>query len=562
MAMDVFGNIGMGYTSVGSNPGERISIRYTGRLFEDPLGDMTISEQLIAQSSANNPGNRLADYVHLTVDPEDGQTFWHIAEYFRPQRSDVVGVFKISESDPIDAAAVNVVSPITSTLTADQAIAIEIINYGSNTLSSVPVSYSVNGTDFVTETFTGSIPAPVNGVPQKAIYTFNQLADLSGPGNYTIDIRTEATNDAKPHNDCYAVTIDNLLANDVGVIDITAPETGVLGAAESVTISIKNFGTATQSNIPVSFNIDGGAAVVDVFPGPLDGGSTDTFTFTAGSADLSTVNQIYTITASTTLVGDSDSANDSYTENVTNSIVVCEPNGICSFGDILSVFQLADIDDSQVCDEGYSDKTDITTDLDRSAGNNVYTLTVQSDFAPETLSLWIDFNDNGDFTDEGEQLLTSGVVPFENVDATFNITIPTDANLGMHRMRVRNFDADFNGDLNDPCDDLQFGNTTDYGVTINDATLSASQFDLNSSEFTILTLTNNQFEIILKTSFNDLLEFNVYDITGQQIVFNNIEKTNAQSYVYRLDMSYASSGVYIVKLGRGNTYEVGKIIVK
>ena len=54
-AMDVFGNIGMGYTSVGSNTGERISIRYTGRLFEDPIGDMTISEQLIAQSTAINP---------------------------------------------------------------------------------------------------------------------------------------------------------------------------------------------------------------------------------------------------------------------------------------------------------------------------------------------------------------------------------------------------------------------------------------------------------------------------------------------------------------------------
>lgn len=562
MAMDVFGNIGMGYTSVGSNAGERISIRYTGRLFEDPLGDMTISEQLIAQSTVNNPGNRLADYVHLTVDPADGQTFWHIAEYFRPQRSDVVGVFKIAESDPVDVAAVNVVSPVSSTLTADQSITIEIINYGSSALSDVPVSYSINGLDFVNETFTGNIPAPINGVPQRAIFTFDQIADLSGPGDYSIDIRTDANNDAKPHNDCYATTITNIAANDVGVADITAPENGVTGTTESVTVTIQNFGTSTQSDIPVSFSVDGTTVVNDIFPGPLDGASSDTFTFTSGTADLSILGQTYAITASTNLVGDADNTNDSFTENVTNAIVVCEPTGGCNSGDLLSVFQLADIDDSHSCDGGYNDSTNVSTSLDRSEGNNEYDVTVQSGWAPERLSLWIDFNDNGDFTDAGEQLMTSETIPSENVDATFTITIPTDANLGAHRMRVRNADiVNGSGNINDPCDNLEFGNTTDYSVTIED-TLSTTEFDLNSSEFTIITLANNQFKIKLTTPFNDLLEFNVYDITGQQIVFNNIEKSSAQSYTYDLNMSYAASGVYIIKMGARNKYQIGKIIVK
>jgi hypothetical protein len=129
-------------------------------------------------------------------------------------------------------------------------------------------------------------------------------------------------------------------------------------------------------------------------------------------------------------------------------------------------------------------------------------------------------------------------------------------------MRVRNADIiSGSGDVNDPCGALQFGNTTDYGVTIEDS-LGTTEFDLNSSAFTIITLPNNQFKITLKTPFNDLLEFNVYDVTGQQIVFNNIEKSNAQSYTYDLNMSYASSGVYIIKLGTRNKYQIGKIIVK
>ncbi|MBV5337001.1 MAG: sheath polysaccharide-degrading enzyme, partial [Deltaproteobacteria bacterium] len=77
MAMDADGNIGMGYTTVSST--ERIAIYYTGRYAGDPLGTMTIDETLLGQSTSSNPSNRLADYNHLTVDPSDDKTFWHIS---------------------------------------------------------------------------------------------------------------------------------------------------------------------------------------------------------------------------------------------------------------------------------------------------------------------------------------------------------------------------------------------------------------------------------------------------------------------------------------------------
>lgn len=95
MAMDKDGNIGMAYTTTQAS--ERIGIRYTGRLASDPVNEMTLTETTIFESTGSNSSNRLADYVHLTVDPADDQTMWHIAEVFTPQKSDVVGVFKIAD---------------------------------------------------------------------------------------------------------------------------------------------------------------------------------------------------------------------------------------------------------------------------------------------------------------------------------------------------------------------------------------------------------------------------------------------------------------------------------
>jgi hypothetical protein len=54
----------------------------------------------------------------------------------------------------------------------------------------------------------------------------------------------------------------------------------------------------------------------------------------------------------------------------------------------------------------------------------------------------------------------------------------------------------------------------------------------------------------------------VYDISGKILVFNNIYK-ESDKYIYDLDMSYAASGIYLVKMGNSELgYKFGKIIVK
>ncbi|GEQ84664.1 hypothetical protein ULMS_01720 [Patiriisocius marinistellae] len=202
MVMDVFGNIGMAYSSVSDT--ERISIRYTGRFADDPVGQMTIAEDLIAQSSANCPGTRFADYVHLSIDPLDDQTMWHIAEYFNPNRRDVVGVFKHAAPVTNDLAVINLTPNTSEGLTDSEVITIEVQNYGTAAQSGFPVTYSINGGTVVSETFTGSVAAGATGT-----YSFTETADLSATGDYRIETTANNSGDENPFNNVYGENVDN-----------------------------------------------------------------------------------------------------------------------------------------------------------------------------------------------------------------------------------------------------------------------------------------------------------------------------------------------------------------
>ncbi|MBT8271066.1 MAG: hypothetical protein KJO25_03380, partial [Bacteroidia bacterium] len=320
-------------------------------------------------------------------------------------------------------------------------------------------------------------------------------------------------------------TVDPPLPDDVGVSSIDAPTGGVLTSTEQITVSIRNFGTNPQSNIPVSYTIDAGTPVNEVFAGPLNGGETASYTFTQ-TADLSIDNQTYTITASTNLAGDGNTSNDSVTVNVTNALSYCEPSSNCSFNDGVTLFQLGTIDHVSPTNcgadtDGYIDSRGVMTDLDRATGFNVYTGNLQVGWGGDEASIFIDYNDDGDFEDAGELVLDGVGSPISpaNSDYAFSITIPTDANLGMHVMRVRGWDPAFPaaGSLNNPCDNLTYGRTEDFTVNIIDTSLSTADFTLDGSEFEIITKPNNQFEIQLTTPYTDKLSVSVYNMLGQTV---------------------------------------------
>jgi len=114
-----------------------------------------------------------------------------------------------------------------------------------------------------------------------------------------------------------AFALSGGFAKDVGVNNITNPNNGILTNSESVTVSIRNFGSATQSNIPLELRVDGNLIASETYVGSIAANSTDTFTF-AQTVDLSTAGQTYSIEVKTNLVGDEFTPNDAYTKDVTH----------------------------------------------------------------------------------------------------------------------------------------------------------------------------------------------------------------------------------------------------
>ena len=101
--------------------------------------------------------------------------------------------------------------------------------------------------------------------------------------------------------------------NDIAITSIIAPD--VLGkktATNSVTIRVSNLSTTAKNNVPLFYQVDGGAKVVESIN--IAGSASGTYTFVA-KADLSVINATYTITAGI------DQADDNLANNTLDKIV-------------------------------------------------------------------------------------------------------------------------------------------------------------------------------------------------------------------------------------------------
>lgn len=451
MIMDGNGNIGMGYSSMSgpTTPGTvYVGSYYTGRFDGDPLGVMTVTEDVIATGSANIPGTRYGDYSKIDIDPSDDATFWFINEYMNPNRSGVVGAFQLATPMP----------------------------------------------------------------------------------------------------------------DDLGIVDITNPISGILTATEDISVSIRNFGSNDITNPQLQYTIDGGTPVVETYTGTILAGTIVPFTFTT-QADLSTFGSTYTICAKTNLAGDTDTGNDERCEDVTHGLLYCEPTSDCSWGDGITKFVLETINNDPIgCNSGYEDFTAMSTTL-YAGGSHQVTVQTGYDSPDEMASMWIDFDDDGTFA-AGEQIFADEVVNPDDVDVIIPFNIPSGAAIGTHRLRIRAGDMAYAGNLNDPCDEHQYGTTHDYTVDIMPAT-SIIDPSITEAELVILTSPNNQYQISLVTDYEDILSISIYDALGQTLAFNNLVK-QGDRFNYHLDMSYASSGVYIIQMGDLTTgsFKTEKIVVK
>ncbi|WP_353779465.1 GEVED domain-containing protein [Winogradskyella sp. 3972H.M.0a.05] len=550
-AIDAQGNIGLAFNIAGDFL--PAGIRYTGRFSGDPLGQMTVAETVIQNGmGVQTNTNRFGDYSHLTMDV-DNFTFWHTAEYFASNNlwTTKVASFRLSSGFENDIGISNIITPNDGVLSANETVQVTFRNYGTVPQSNFNIELRVEGNLVATEVFSGTIAEN-----STADFTFAQQIDLSNEGQtYEISATTTLGTDQFILNDEYTKNVTHLFGNDVGVTSIDSPTTGEGLGSEVVSVTVRNFGANAQSDIDVSYSINGQPAVTETIPNTINPGEEFTFNFTQ-EGDFSQLGD-YTIFATTV---NSDQNNSNNSSQVTISNDGCSPLSDCSFGDGITKFQLGTIDNETSCsNNGFGDFTDLNTTIQTDTTIDV---TVASGFDGQHFSVFIDFNDNFVF-EENELVITDVPIPVADTDVMSSFTIADDPGLaGTHLLRVRASWVQSDPTSADACVDFTFGETEDYTVTV-ETSLSLEETEFNNSDFSIYPIDDDNYEVSFngRANFGDL-RVEVYNTLGQLIARREMtQQGNDYSVVFNTEDQ--ASGVYLVKLfGTNNLSTVKKFIIK
>jgi PKD repeat protein len=196
----------------------RISLANTQLVTEAPVAiNATIGLFLLDDCPDQTGANCVASVDDLTANPEidlillNAATTYYIVvsssndnlfvqEYSTYVNFDIT-VDQVYNND----AGITTVEPITSACgLSTSSISCTLKNFGANTISNFELAYTVDGSNEVIESFSGTI---VHGAT--ANYTFSTEADISDVGTHSIQVYTMLPGDENSTNDDYEISVTN-----------------------------------------------------------------------------------------------------------------------------------------------------------------------------------------------------------------------------------------------------------------------------------------------------------------------------------------------------------------
>ncbi|WP_438710507.1 M14 family zinc carboxypeptidase [Aquimarina muelleri] len=317
--------------------------------------------------------------------------------------------------------------------------------------------------------------------------------------NWTVSLSSNSTHIAslgqpKQYNNITFLGAEN------GSINFELKTTTPSGTQIPVTITINNGSWEYTTNVTITYN-GGSTNCTATVPGPVTTSNVTTTTASINwdavsnatydvryrqtgtaswitSAENGTSKVITGLTASTNYevqvrskcadgTTSSYSASTSFTTtngnpNPTN---YCASNGKSTADEYISNVKLRTINKtSAAATGGYSDFTAESTELSKGSNNTItITPTWSGTVYNEGYSVWIDYNQDGDFTDAGEQVWTKTASKTTPVNGSF--TVPATAKDGNTRMRVS---MKYNG-IPTSCESFSYGEVEDYTIAITGA---------------------------------------------------------------------------------------------
>ncbi|MCB0698874.1 MAG: T9SS type A sorting domain-containing protein [Chitinophagaceae bacterium] len=184
--------------------------------------------------------------------------------------------------------------------------------------------------------------------------------------------------------------------------------------------------------------------------------------------------------------------------------------------------------------------------------------------ARNNVRIWLDYDQNEDFTGTGETVVTKDFIAAGTYVDSF--TVPMNAKLGVTRLRATaKMSSDAGHTIPTPCDEPAdpidyHGEMEDYFVKI---VPPAGIDDMKASMLDVTihpNPTSNDVTIELENK-NKPLTVQLYDIAGKQVAdIINEEKQSSNSYTFKMNSFVQQTGIYFIKVSSGEKVSFLKIV--
>lgn len=234
------------------------------------------------------------------------------------------GIISASDAGITDAMIVQFTAP-NANLTAQttpQNVTVEVMNAGTTSFNSLPVSLYVNGTLLVTDTVT-SFAAGVDSMASGDVYfhTFSQQVDFTNSMvTSTTNLMAIAglTGDEDASNDTARLAVTNTFIVDAQVVSVMTP-TATATNMDSIpaTIVVRNNGNMPLTSLVVNASVNYGTPVTTTIPSLAVGASETVILPVALVAGANAIRAYVNA-----VPNDTSAVNDTAVRNVTNNVVL------------------------------------------------------------------------------------------------------------------------------------------------------------------------------------------------------------------------------------------------
>ena len=378
----------------------------------------------------------------------------------------------------------------------------------------------------------------------------------------TVFLRFNLNTDSSNRKDSYQnANFEGFSFDDFKIIEIKIPcvttvPTGLSVSSITATTANVNWDAIPSATYDIRYRVVGSGTWIDI-----NDQASNTYSLTGLTATTN-----YEIQARSKC----SALTSAYTSSVnftTLAVNYCPSNGNNTDDEYIGNVTLGTINNNSgvgTTSTGYSDYTGSptatqTTDLDIDAVSHSISVSKtwpSSGTGPynEAVSIWIDFNKNGVFTDAGEQVFTSSSNQTTPVSGTFSIpSIVAGTVLGNTRMRVS---MKYNAAPTDPCESFGYGEVEDYTVNIYSSVLGV---DSESAVLNTISIYPNPVKEQLFINVPNTIKLQHYKITnmlGQSVLKGKLKLNNKTISVNTLN-----TGIYFVTLSTDKGRLTKKIIV-